>query len=103
VFSEPQDEKMLALVLRVHSLSTIALKKCHQMTDDLTPHFFEVSHLLATCLKFKHEVKPVLSPYKEVYKDVEKSEHLKMTCYLTKSFLYPCAVPSVFSNHCGNF
>jgi len=65
------------------------------MADDLTAHFSEVSHLLARCLKFKHEVKPALSPYKEVYKDVEKSEHLKIICFFTKSSFCPCAVHCV--------
>jgi len=64
------------------------------MADDLTAHFSEVSHLMARCLKFKHEVKPALSPYKEVYKYVEKSEHFKITCFFTKS-LCPCAVHCV--------
>jgi len=73
------------------------------MADDLTAHFSEVSHLMARWLKFKHEVKPALSPYKEVYKDMEKSEHLKITCFFTKSSLCPCAVDSVSSNHRDNF
>lgn len=65
------------------------------MADDLTAHFSEVIHLMARCLKFKHEVKPALSPYKKVYKDMEKSQHLKITCFFTMYFLCPCAMHSV--------
>jgi hypothetical protein len=66
VLSEPEDEDS---VMKWSQLMTSALKKGLQMADDLTDHFFEVNHFRHNFLNFKHEMKAVMAPYKEMYMD----------------------------------
>ena len=40
--------------------------------DDLLDHFFEFSHFMNGCLKFKHKAKADMPSYKEVYKGMQK-------------------------------
>lgn len=44
------------------------------MVDDFIYHFSEVSHFVNRCLKFKHETEAFMTPYREVYKDMQKKE-----------------------------
>jgi hypothetical protein len=60
------------------------------VVDDLVAHFFEVSHLMARCLKLKHEMKAALASYKGMYKGVKESEKLKITSFLTEASLPFC-------------
>jgi hypothetical protein len=51
------------------------------------------------CLKFKHEIETVITPYKEMYKDMQKKEkHWKMASF---SLLSPPLV--MHSDHHDNF
>jgi hypothetical protein len=56
------------------------------MTDDLVDHFFEVVHFMERCLKFKCKMVAVMTPYKDVYKDMEqKAKQPKIISFFTKS------------------
>jgi hypothetical protein len=59
---------------------------------------------MAKCLKFKHEIETVITPHKEMYKDMQKkAEHLKMAPFFTKSSVSPSAMHYMPSDHHGNF
>jgi hypothetical protein len=42
------------------------------MADELVNNFFEVGHLMNRFLIFKHDKEAVMTPYKEVCKDMQK-------------------------------
>jgi hypothetical protein len=45
-----------------------------QMADNTVHHFSEVNPLMDRCLIFEHEMRAVMAPYKEKYKNMQKRQ-----------------------------
>jgi hypothetical protein len=57
-----------------------------------------------TSLKFKNERENVMSPYRIVYKDMQKKAmQLKIIPIFKKHLAFLCAVHSMLHDHCDNF
>lgn len=76
------------------------------MVDDLVDNFFEVNVFMDTCLKFKHNMESVLTPYKEAYNYMQKKAEQVMFMLLSsdvhlavKSSVSPPAMHCMFYNH----
>ena len=69
-------------------------KKGLQMVDDLVDNFIEVNIFMDMCLKFKHSMESVMTPYKEVYNYMQKKAEQVMFILLSSllSPLLPCTV-----------
>jgi len=85
-------------------MTSSALKKCFQIGYDQVCYVFKINHFMDKCLKFKHEIETVITPYKEMYKDMQKKgEHLKMAPFFIMSSVSPSAMHSMPSDHHDNF
>ena len=91
---EPKDDEDSDNVVERPQLTAATLKKGLQMVDDLVDNFFEVNLFMDMCLKFKHNVESVVTPYKEVYNYMQKKAEQVMFISLSSllSPLLPCTV-----------
>jgi len=89
---ELKDDEDSDYVVERPQLTACTLKKGLQMVDDLVDTFFEVNLFMDTCLKFKHSMKSVMTPYKEVYNYMQKKAEQVMFILLSSllSLLLPC-------------
>jgi len=64
------------------------------MVDDLVDNFFEVNLFMDMCLKFKHNMEYVMTPYRKVYNYMQKEAEQVMFISLPSllSSLQPCTV-----------
>jgi len=84
-------------------LTSSALKKGFQIGYNQVHYIFQINHFTDKCLKFKHEIETVITPYKEMCKDMQKkAEHLKMALFFIKSSVSPSAMHSMPSDHTDN-
>ena len=102
--SEFRKEEVSDPIVERPQLTSSARKKGLQIGNDQVHYVFEINHLMDKCLKFKHAIETVITPYKEMYKDMQKkAEHLKMTPFFIKSSVSPSAMHSMPSDHHDNF
>jgi hypothetical protein len=94
VVFEPKDDDDSDNVVERPHLTSSTLKKGHQMVNDLVDNFFEVNLFMDMCLKFKHGLDSVMSPYKEMYNYMQKKAEQVMFISLSSllSPLLPYAV-----------
>lgn len=85
---EPKDDEDSDYVVERPQLTASTLKKGLQMVDDLVDNFFEVNLFMDICLKFKHNMDSVMTPYKEAYNYMQKKAEQVMFILLS-SLLCP--------------
>jgi hypothetical protein len=96
MFTELEDEEASEVVVKRCHLTTSALKKNLQMTDDLVDHFFEVDHFLGRSLKSMHGV----ASCKEVYEDTQRQSKQRTPLFFTKSSVCFYMIPCTLFDHC---
>jgi len=94
VLCEPKDDEDSDNVVERPQLTASTLKKGLQMVDDLVDNFFEVNLFMDMCLKFKHNMEYVMTPYRKVYNYMQKEAEQVMFISLPSllSSLQPCTV-----------
>jgi len=81
--------------VKVPHLTTSTWKKGLQMGVRLGDQLLEVNHFIDKCLKCMHELEGIISPCKEVYKNMQKTKQSKNTSFFRKPFASPSGICSM--------
>ena len=68
------------------------------MADNLVDHFLGISHFMDRYLKLKNGMEAVMAPGGEVYKNMQKTNQLRITTFFTKSLFSLFALHSTFDH-----
>lgn len=94
--------QVLTLVEMPH-LTSSASKKGLQMGVRLGDQFLVVNHFINKCLKCMHELEGIMSPCKEVYKNMQKTKQSKNTSFCSKTFALASGMCSLSFDHPNHF
>jgi len=64
--------KNILLLVEKPQLTTSALKRVIEVTEDMVCHSSKVNCFMDRCLKFNHDLEGIMAPYREEYTDMQK-------------------------------